>query len=214
MSGQKIAGGMSYRTLEGIDYIYMEHLFEEGNPSEIFDKKKEYYLASANKTIARLILARTRISEVKLKENVVNNLNLKISKGIEWIRKLKKNIQNSEDEKEFQKAISYKKWHALKLIPQAAEGCALSCFLEEKLNKRASNHINISERTKNGIKINLKSKNLINKSKDADLHNKKARRLLIIILDSNKDTNFKLAEEQLSKAYEELDIAFKSFKLL
>lgn len=190
MSGQKIAGGMTYNTHEGVDYVNIIHFFEEGNSREIFEKKKVYYLASANKTKARLILARTRINDIKLNEDVANNLNQKISKAIEWTRNLKENLKNSDNEKEFQQVISYKKWHEVKLIPQASEGCALSCFLKDKLNKRTSDRIN--------------------KFNDADIHNKKAERLLINVLDFNKDINFKLKEEQLSNAYKELDMAFKA----
>ena len=185
---------MSYQTLEGINHINFEQLFADGNPGEIFEKKKEYYQASADKIRARLILARTRISSIKLKESNASYINHKISKGIRWLDKLKMNIESSQDEQEFQHAISYKQWHLVKLIPQAAEGCALSCFLEEQLKN-----------PKNSLR-----KNNMENINEAGAHNQQVRNLLIEILNSDENNNLVLQEEQLSEAYEKLNLAYKA----
>ena len=59
-----MAGGMSYRTMNGIDVRYiMEYLegTDENSSKEILKKNREYYIASANKTISRLELAKKRV---------------------------------------------------------------------------------------------------------------------------------------------------------
>jgi len=189
MPGGKFAGGISYQTRKNKDYHNVEHLLNPEKSSEIFQKNKEYYLASANKIKARLILAKTRIGNVKLKENEALFLNQKISKGIKWIETLKINIQNAKDNLEFQKAVLYEEWHAVKLIPRSAEGYASSVLVEKNLEKKTNPDI----------------KNIDN----AHSHLIKAKNLLMNLLNSDKYTNFELAEKQLIKAYDELDLALK-----
>ena len=54
--GEKIAGGMSYRTLNGIDTtVIMEYLegTNENSSKEILGKNKDYYITSADKIIKK-----------------------------------------------------------------------------------------------------------------------------------------------------------------
>jgi len=189
MSGEKIAGGMSYQTLGGIDYNIIEYILNSDNSSEIFQKNKEYYFASIKKIMARLILAKTRIDNVKLKENEALFLNQKISNGIKWLDTLKINIENAKDSLEFQKSVSYKEWHAVKLIPQSAEGYASSILIEARLEKMDNENVKIM--------------------KEAHLHLNMANNLLKNLLNSDSFINFKHAEKQLIEAYAELYLAFK-----
>ena len=55
--GENIAGGMSYRTMNGIKTTkIMDYLegYDDDSSMEILEKNKDYYIASANKTISRL----------------------------------------------------------------------------------------------------------------------------------------------------------------
>jgi hypothetical protein len=58
---ENMAGVMSYRTMNGIDTsIIMSYLegTNKNSSTEIFKKNREYYIASANKTISRLELTK------------------------------------------------------------------------------------------------------------------------------------------------------------
>lgn len=191
MSGEKTAGGMSYQTGEGIDYTIISHIFahDEDSSREISRRNKEYYLASAGKTMARLILAETRINQVKMPEKDSNLLEKKIYDGINWLKHLIKDIQNAND-LEFLNGVDYKKWHTIKLIPGHTEGYAASIVLEEELELQGVSN-------KNGLK-------------EANLHNEKAKELFMKLLSSDSNTDFKLAEKQRLKAYEELKFVYKS----
>ncbi len=123
--GEKIAGGMSYRTMNGNDPQYlMEYLegTDENSSKEILEKNKDYYIASANKTIARLKLAKKRVEYAHIEENCAEMINNKISASIKWLNELKDNITSVTNKSELLESNQYKKWHAVKLIPSAAEG--------------------------------------------------------------------------------------------
>jgi hypothetical protein len=58
---KNMACGMSYRTMNGIDTSYIMSYLEgndQNSSTEILKKNREYYIASANKTISRLELAK------------------------------------------------------------------------------------------------------------------------------------------------------------
>ncbi len=188
---EKTAGGMSYQTGKGIDYGIIDHVFahDEDSSSKIFEKNKEYYLASANKTMTRLILAKTRINQVKIQEKESNLLKEKIYKGINRLKSLKENIQNA-DNLEFLNRACYKEWHVIKLIPGSAEGYAICEILEDEIKLQSTDKY--KERLK-----------------DANVHNKKAKEIFLKLLNSDRNTNFKLAEKNRLKAYEELKSAYK-----
>ena len=59
--GENIAGGMSYRTMNGIKTTkIMDYLegYDDDSSRKYLNKNKDYYIASANKTISRLELAK------------------------------------------------------------------------------------------------------------------------------------------------------------
>ena len=69
--GENIAGGMSYRTMNGIKTTkIMDYLegFDDDSSMEILEKNKDYYIASANKTISRLDLAKKRVEYARLEK--------------------------------------------------------------------------------------------------------------------------------------------------
>jgi hypothetical protein len=190
MSGQEeSAGGMSYRTMKGIDASIMEHLVgnDEKSSAEIFEKNQSYYIASADKIMARLELTGTRINHTKLPEEDVKFLCDKVSHGLKWLETLKKNIKQAKNDCEFSNAISYKKWHAVKLIPSAAEGYAISIAMEGDLKHE-------------DIIANVKQ------LKDAKSHVHKAKDIFSELLNLKENSDFKLAEERRIKAYKELNL--------
>jgi hypothetical protein len=62
---------MSYRTMNGIDNSHIMKYLEgtnENSSTEIFKKNREYYIASANKTISKLELTKKRVEYSHLKK--------------------------------------------------------------------------------------------------------------------------------------------------
>jgi len=175
---------MSYRTFNGIDISIMKYL--AGNDKHASaEKNKQYYIASANKTMTRLELARARIRNAFLSEKDNKFLIDKILYGLNWLDMLKNNIKDAKDDIEFSKAVSYTEWHAVKLIPSAAEGYAISLIMKDKLNDRNNtSHAKLLE--------------------DAKYHNHKAKIIFTELLNLKENSNFKLAEKQRIKAYKEL----------
>jgi hypothetical protein len=81
----------------------------------------------------------------------------------------------------------------LSLIPSVAEGYTITASIEKKLNQ-----IN-----KNSIKTNL------NKLKNANFHNNKAKEIFFELLNLEENSDFILAEKQLIKGYEEIKLTRK-----
>jgi len=134
--GEKIAGGMSYRTLNGIDTTVIMECLEgtnENSSKEILGKNKDYYIASADKTIARLKLAKKRVKHAHIEDNCAELVYDKISSSIKWLNRLKDNIISVTNKSELLELHQYKKWHAVKLIPSAAEGIIISSLINRKI---------------------------------------------------------------------------------
>jgi hypothetical protein len=189
---EKIAGGMFYRIMENINTSITEYLsgHDEKSSSEILEKNKEYYIASANKILARFELAKVRIENIDTDEKDRHLLSMRLNHGLKWLKNLKKNMKNVSDAHKFPKEVPYKKWHAIKLIPSAAEGYAITSSIEKKLNQ-----INMNQ-----------SKDNVTRLKNANFHNKKAKGIFLDLLNLEENSDFKLAEKQLIIGYEEIEL--------
>jgi hypothetical protein len=193
------AGGMSYRTMKEIDTFsiikYLEG-YNERSSTEIFEKNKEYYIASADKTIARLELARIRLKHANLSGEDNSMLLNRLSNGLNWLKTLKKNIRKANNNSEFQKVISYKKWHSVKLLPSGVEGYLITNSIQRNID---------------GIKNKLpesESEDLRN----AKTHNQKAKLIFLKLLNLDVSSDFKAAEKSRIKAYNEAVTAQRILK--
>jgi hypothetical protein len=197
--GEKIAGGMSYRTMNGnaVKHL-MEYLegSDENSSKEILEKNKDYYIASANKTIARLKLAKKRVLYAQIEENYAETIYDKISTSIKWLNELKDKITSVTNRSELLEPNQYKKWHAVKLIPSAAEGIAISLLISREIDY-------ISDKGESSNKELLES---------ARTHNKKSKSNFIKLLNLSDQSNFKEAERLRIEGYSEAAHAVKKIK--
>lgn len=194
------AGGMSYRTMKGIETSSITKYLEGYNKkssSEIFEKNKEYYIASANKIIARLELTKIRVKNANLSKENNHKLMDKLSNGFKWLATLKKNIKKAKNNSEFQRAISYKKWHSVKLIPSGVEGYIITISIERDIN-----------RIRDKLPESIDRKNL----KIAETSNENAKMIFLKLLDLDVNSNFKAAEKSRIKAYNETIEAWNILK--
>ncbi|WP_321421403.1 hypothetical protein [uncultured Methanobacterium sp.] len=186
---EKNAGGMSYRTLPGIETTLITHYLDytDKKPlSIVFEKNKEYYMASADKTIARLELAKSRVENSAISYDECQFVMKRISHGLNCMLYIKNRIKNVSSSEELHRITPYKIWHAVKLIPQAAEGYTILISIEEI--------IFTSER--------LKSDRV--KLKNVKFHLKKAKKIFMSLLVLDENSDFQTAEKSRLKAYEEI----------
>ncbi len=198
LKGEEVAGGISYRIVKGFNTSIMKYIsgHDEKSSFEILQKNKLYFIASANKIIARVELAKIRIENIEIEEKDSRMLNIKLNNGVEWLKNLIQNIKDESDAHKFPKGVPYKEWHAIKLIPSAAEGYAITASIQKKLNQ-----IN-----KNSIKTD------VNKLKIVNFHNNKAKEIFFELLNLEENSDFRLAEKQLIKGYEEIKLNQKILK--
>jgi hypothetical protein len=188
------AGGMSYRTMKGIDTSLLTTYLEghdKRSSAAILEKNKKYFIASANKTKARLELANLRIMFI---ENHYDKDQLtidKINHGLNWLKILKIKIKNTTKNHELETMIPYKKWHAVKLISSAAEGYAISNSIKRDIMELSNQD------------LKLRNSQLEN----AVTHLNHAKKIFINLLNLDENSNFNVAEKSRIKAYEELKIA-------
>jgi hypothetical protein len=193
--GEKKAGGMTYQTLEGARTSALNPYLEgQDNQSQwvIFKRNQDYYIASADKTIARLKLAKTRVKCTEISGKQYLMLMDKISKGLNWLKALKNEIKSTDSNQDLQAVISYKKWHAVKLIPSAAEGYAIANAINIKINQ-----LNI-------IQNNLTYKKQL---EDAISHNKLAEDIFSYLLNLEETSDFSNAEKRRVEGFEEIGTA-------
>jgi hypothetical protein len=196
--GEKIAGGMSYRTMNGNAVKNLMKYLEgsdESSSKEILEKNKDYYIASANKTIARLELAKKRVEYAQIEENGAEIYD-RISTAIKWLNELKDKITSVTNRSELLEPNQYKKWHAVKLIPSAAEGIAISLLIDREIAC-------INDKSESSDKILVES---------ARTHNKKAKSNFIMLLNLSDQSNFKEAERLRIEGYSEAALAVKKIK--
>jgi hypothetical protein len=158
------------------------------NSLEILNKNKEYYIASANKTIARLELSKERVENTNILPETANIISDKISSSLYWLEKLKKDIKNVNNKSEIIKKHQYKKWHAVKLLPSAAEGLMIITRIEEQINN--------SNETIN--------KNLI---ENISKHLEKSKTIFLDLLNLGELSDFQKAEILRIEGYNEIVIA-------
>ncbi|MBZ2165766.1 hypothetical protein [Methanobacterium spitsbergense] len=195
---ENIAGGMSYRTMKGINFNQIGK-YLDGNDNisstEILEKNKNYFIASANKIIARIKLAKKR-SEYGLNNNDhVRLINLKISASLRWLEKLKKDIK-SDINSEFLNVKQYKKWHAVKLLPSAIEGIIITSKIKYKL-------LNIDSCYSGSSKQNIE---------EAKKYIENAEIKFLRLLNLNENSDFKQAESIRILAYNESILADKKLE--
>jgi hypothetical protein len=198
---ENMAGGMSYRTMNGIEIDYIIGYLEgsdENSSNEILGKNREYYIASADKTISRLELAKKRVEYGHLDKNYEEMIYIKISSSIKWLEELKEYINNVSNTSELLKSDQYKRWHAVKLIPSAAEGIVITTSIKRKIND---------------IDKNLTS-NDQNSLMSAILHNKKAESIFESLLNLTNGSDFKAAERMRIEGYRESVLAEKKINNL
>jgi hypothetical protein len=148
---------------------------------EILKQEKAYYIASADKTAARLELAKARITEAGIPEVDRRMLMDRLDTGVEWTDSLKQHIRAASDQAAFDAVVSqsYKKWHAVKLLPSSAEGYAIAGAIEGSIDH---GHEDASLR---------EAEDLIGRSRATFLH--------LLYLDENSD--FEAAERSRLEAF-------------
>jgi len=188
---EKNAGGMSYRTLPGIETTLITHYLDYTDKKPlfaVFEKNKEYYMASADKTIARLELAKIRVQNSNISYDEYPVVMERISHGLDSMECIKNRIKNVSGNEEVHKVTPYKIWHAVKLIPQAAEGYAILISIQKLIftsDRSKSDHV---------------------KLKKVKFHLKKAEKIFLCLLNLNENSDFQAAEKSRLKAYEEIKI--------
>jgi hypothetical protein len=198
---ENMAGGMSYRTMNGIDTSYIMGYLEgndQNSSTEILKKNREYYIASANKTISRLELAKKRTEYGNLNKNLKKMIYTKISSAIKWLNELKEYISKVSETSELLKSNQYKRWHAIKLIPSAAEGIIITSSINRKIADPDNKQSDLD-------------KNLL---KSANTHNKKAKSIFKDLLNLTEESNFKETERLRIEGYTECVIAEKKINEL
>ncbi len=185
---EKIAGGMSYRTLPGIEITLITHYLDYNDKeplSIVFEKNRQYYMASADKTIARLELAKIRVENSGIPYDEYRFVMGRISHGFDCMECIKNRIKNVSSNEELHKITPYKIWHAVKLIPQAAEGYVILISIQELIF------------TSNGSESAVKLKKV-------KFHLKKAEKIFMCLLNLDENSDFQSAEKSRLKAYEEI----------
>jgi hypothetical protein len=197
---ENTAGGMSYRTMNGIDTSHIMKYLEgkdENSSIEIFNKNRDYYIASANKTISRLELTRKRVEYSHLDNNLREMVCNKISNAKMWLDELKEyiNVSRSSDLLE---SNQYKRWHAVKLIPSAAEGLIITTTINNRI-----------------LELNKAQSDLDKKLlRSASTHNKKAESIFNYLLNLTGRSDFKEAEMLRIEGYRECVIVDKKISKL
>lgn len=189
------AGGMSYRTLKGVDKSQIMGYLKghDGTGSaEIHEKNTEYYLASIEKTISRLELARVRSKYANLPDEDFQIIDDKLNEGSKWLNDLKKNLKKTKDTSECLDNISYKKWHAVKLIPSSVEGYVITKSIQIKINR---------------IKGNLSASGHRMHLRNAEKHNESSKKIFLELMQLNETSDLDNAEILRIKAFNDASTA-------
>jgi hypothetical protein len=193
---ENTAGGMSYRTMDGIEIGYLIGYLEgddENSSKEILRKNREYYISSANKTISRLELAKKRVEFGHLNKYCREIIFNKIYSSIKWLEELKVYINNVSNTSELLKSDQYKRWHAIKLIPSAAEGLIITSSINTRILEINNNQLTIDK----------------NSLKSVNQHNTNAELIFKDLLNLKIGSDFKEAEKLRIEGYNESVLALK-----
>jgi hypothetical protein len=198
---ENMAGGMSYRTMDGIDTGHIMKYLEgtsENSSKEIFNKNRDYYIASADKTISRLELTKKRVEYGHLNKNFYEMVCNKISNAIIWLNELKEYINKVSKSSDLLKSNQYKRWHAVKLIPSAAEGLIITTTINRKIAE-------LDKSRSDSDKKLLRS---------ASTHNNKAESIFKYLLNLTGRSDFKEAEMLRIEGYRECVVVDKKINKL
>ncbi len=187
---EKNAGGMTYRTLPGIETTLITQYLDRHDKKPLYivsEKNKKYYMASADKTIARLELAKIRVENSDISWDEYQVVMERISHGLDCMERIKNRVKNVASNGELHKLTPYKLWHAVKLIPSAAEGYAVTASIENALfrDKRPESNPDLEK-----IKTHLDN----------------AKTIFSHLLNLDESTDFTAAEKSRLKAYKEIKI--------
>jgi len=198
--GENIAGGMSYRTMDGIDskriMKYLDGLDDESY-MKILEENKIYYIVSAEKTSARLNLTKKRVENGRLHTECAKMINTKIYTSLRWLEKLKEDIMSVKNKSEILELTQYRKWHAVKLLPSSAEGILITSSIKEKIEKLSVNPQIGPE-----------------KLEEAMIHIEKAEEIFFDLLNLSEKSDFNAAERSRIVGYSEAVLADKELESL
>ena len=184
---ENIAGGMSYRTLNGINpseiFEYLDGT-DENSRNEVLVNIKDYYIASANKTRYRLFLTKKRVEVGCLEPELYDTVEAKISESLKWLEYLDGAILKQHDIANFLEPTLYKKWHVIKLVPSAVEGLLLTSLIKIKMDDFIGKNHELPE-----TMLSVR---------------KSAEKKFIEILNLTSESDLKDAESMRVKAYNEI----------
>jgi hypothetical protein len=183
---ENIAGGMSYRTLAGINSPKILSYLNGMNSKslkDVLEKNKDYYAASADKTKARLLLAKKRVEVGYLESDERVLIDKKIEDSVKWLENLKTDIQGAKDYNEFNAMQRYKEWHAIKMVPSAVEGILLTALIDINVDK-------------------FKGKNRETVAEDIENLNSDAKKIFDYLLNLTEKSDFDNAEILRIQGYE------------
>lgn len=143
-------------------------------------------MVSADKTIARLELAETRVKNSNISYNECQIVMGRISHGLNCMKCIKSRINQVTSNEELHTITPYKIWHAVKLIPQAAEGYAILASIESVIftsDRPESDHV---------------------KFKKVKFHVENVKKIFLFLLNLDESSDFQAAENSRLKAYEEI----------
>lgn len=186
----EVAGGMVYDTGEGPEDSaggIMGYLSGHDNVTSLkqLEKEKSYYMASADKTASRIELAKARIQEAWISDDDHKMLDDRLNAGLAWTKDLKERMGRASNRSEFDKAVDYKVWHAVKMLPTAAEGYAITAAIR--------NHIEWIRGNMSGIDRGLLD--------EAESHNSHARSAFLQLLYLDDRADFHAAEKARTEAF-------------
>ncbi|MCD1293920.1 hypothetical protein CUJ83_02770 [Methanocella sp. CWC-04] len=198
-----VAGGMSYDAMKAVDMSgLMEYLAGSDRVSarDVLEKYKQYYISSADKTRARLELAKSRVKAASISEEEKRWLIRKLEEGTGWLKELGSKIASAKGEAGFNKVTTgiFDKWHLIKLLPSSAEGCALTASMRSDIKR---------------IRMNsgLTSEKAVYLSEAGD-HNIRAYNLFRTIMRLDVRSDLWEAEEMRLEAYKEASAALEKLK--
>lgn len=112
------------------------------------------------------------------------------------MKELKNEIKSADSNQDLQEKISYKKWHAVKLIAASAEGFAIT----------DTNNIKIDIITYSKLEINK------TELENAKIHNKRAEEIFTDLLNLKENSDFDDAEKRLIQGYEDVETVLTIIK--
>lgn len=198
---ENIAGGMSYRTMDGITpseiFKYLDGS-DDSSRYEILKKIKDYYIASADKIKFRLLLTRKRVEMGYFDDEKSEIVDKKISESLNWLNCLKTAIHKQTSTDKFLEPKIYKKWHVIKLVPSAVEGLLLTSIIKINIANYNDDHHDLPESigslTSSAEKIFNELLNLTEKSDLKDAEKMRIKAYNQVVKAADKLSKFKTVQ--------------------